>query len=170
MDRSKVDTNYSATYLPPAVNQPSSEFLLGRLKSYWQSMGVTDPMQVVVLSKRALQHAYRLPEQPEIDPVARALIGASAVLDDWLIRSLNLQNNPGNLKAARAALLSGVMPGWPNMVLYPPGTDEHPLDALRLAIAKPTPELIPRAMPTQQIRLFSLFGLFRLLWRKICHT
>jgi hypothetical protein len=127
---------------------------------------------MVLLSERALKYADRLPDKPGIDPVASALIGASAVLDDWLIQALDLKNTNtlGNLKAARAALLSGVIPDWSNIVLYPPSTNEHLLDALRLAIAKPTPELLPRAMPTQQIRLFSLFGLFHLLWRKIYHT
>lgn len=164
MDHGKVNT--APPYLAPPVAVPSNELLFGRLGAYWQALGVTDPAQVTALSEQALRRACELPEMPGLDPLARALAAAGELLDDWLARALALPRPSRELAAARAALLSGVVPDWPTTLFAPPGEAETLLDTLREFIAQPTPAPGPGAMPAQRIELFSLFGPLTRLWRQ----
>jgi len=166
VDRGKVSAAHSP-YLPPSVAQPSNELLLGRLSVYWQSLDVTDPIQIAALSQQALRRAAEPLERPETDPVARALLAASGLLDDWLAQALDLPHNPRALGAARAALLSGATPDWPKALLASPAETAELLAHLRQAIAEPTPAPLASAMPTQRIRSLTVMGLLRLLWRKL---
>jgi len=151
-------------YLPPLPPAPSSEFVLARLGSYWQALGVTDPAQVAALSEQALRRVAESPESPGLDAVARALVAAGELLDDWLARTLELPRPSRELAAARAALLSGAAPDWPAALFAPPGEADALLDALRAAIAEPTPPPSPGAMPAQRIDLFWLLGPLHRLW------
>ena len=160
MDRGKVSAPHPP-YLAPPVAAPSSALLFGRLGTYWQALGVTDPAQIAALSEQALRRAADLPETPGLDPLARALLAASELLDDWLARALDVPRAAPALVAARAALLGGVAPDWPTTLFAPPGEAEALPDILREAIAEPAPEPVPAAMPTQRIELFSLLGPLR---------
>lgn len=151
-------------YLPPLPPAPSSEFVLARLGAYWQALGVTDPAQVAALSEQALRRAAGSPESPGLDAVARALVAAGELLDDWLARTLELPRPSRELAAARAALLSGAAPDWPAALFAPLGEADALLDALRAAIAEPTPPPSPSAMPAQRIDLFWLLGPLHRLW------
>ncbi|MBS1223050.1 MAG: hypothetical protein H6R23_2670 [Proteobacteria bacterium] len=151
-------------YLPPLPPAPSSEFVLARLGAYWQALGVTDPAQVAALSEQALRRVAESPESPGLDAVARALVAAGELLDDWLARTLELPRPSRELAAARAALLSGAAPDWPAALFAPPGEADALLDALRAAIAEPTPPPSPGAMPAQRIDLFWLLGPLHRLW------
>ena len=111
MDRGKVGA--AELYLPPTPLSPSSEFLLARLGAYWQVLGVTDPDQIAALSEQALRRAAESPEPSGPDPVARALVAAGELLDDWLARALELPRPSQELAAARAALVSGATPDRP---------------------------------------------------------
>ncbi len=162
MDRGKVSV--TEPYLPPALPAPSSEFVLARLGAYWRALGVTDPTQVAALSEQALRRAAESPEPSGLDPVARALTAASDLLDDWLARVLDLPRPSRELAAARAALLSGAAPDWPAALFAAPGEADTVLDALRAALAEPTPPPNPGAMPAQRIDLFELLGPLRRLW------
>lgn len=164
MDRGKV--NAAHPYLTPPVAAPSSELLFGRLAAYWHTLGVTDPAQIAALSEQALRRAAEMPETPGLDPLARTLLAASELLDDWLVRALDLPRTSRGLAAARAALLSGVAPDWPTALFAPPGEAETLLETLREAIAEPTPAPVPDDMPAQRIELFSLFGPLLRLWRQ----
>ena len=162
MDRGKVGV--MEHYLPPLPPAPSSEFVLARLGSYWQALGITDPAQVAALSEQALRRVAESPESPGLDAVARALVAAGELLDDWLARTLELPRPSRELAAARAALLSGAAPDWPAALFAPPGEADALLDALRAAIAEPTPPPSPGAMPAQRIDLFWLLGPLHRLW------
>jgi len=151
-------------YLPPLPPAPSSEFVLARLGGYWQALGVTDPAQVAALSEQALRRVAESPESPGLDAVARALVAAGELLDDWLARTLELPRPSRELAAARAALLSGAAPDWPAALFAPTGEADALLDALRAAIAEPTPPPSPGAMPAQRIDLFWLLGPLHRLW------
>ena len=164
MDRSKVGAAHP--YLASPVVAPASELLFGRLAAYWQTLGVIDPAQVAALSEQALRRAAELPETPGLDPLARALLAASELLDDWLARSLGLPRTSRSLAAARAALLSGVASDWPTTLFAPPGEAETLLETLREAIAEPVPAPVPGDMPAQRIELFSLLGPLLRLWRQ----
>lgn len=164
MDRSKVGATHP--YLIPPVVALASELLFGRLAAYWQTLGVIDPAQVAALSEQALRRATELPETPGLDPLARALLAAGDLLDDWLARSLDLPRTSRSLAAARAALLSGVAPNWPTTLFAPPGEAEMLLETLREAIAEPVPAPVPGDMPAQRIELFSLLGPLLRLWRQ----
>ena len=164
MDRGKVSV--AEPYLPPSQSAPSSEFILARLGAYWQALGVTDPAQVAALSEQALRRAAESPDLPGLNPVMRALVAAGELLDDWLARALELPRTSAELVAARAALLSGVVPDWPAALFAPPGEVNSVLDALRAARAEPTPPPSPGAMPAQRIDLFWLLGPLRRLWHR----
>jgi hypothetical protein len=161
MDRAPLGA--VAPWLPAAP--PSSELVLARLDAYWRALGVTDPQQRAALSEQTLRRASEWPETSGSEPVAQALSAARNLLDDWLARTLDLSQQPQALAAARAALLSGAAPDWPAALFAPPGEAEDVRDALRAAIAEPTPPLAPGAMPAQPIELFSFFGLVR-RWRR----
>lgn len=163
MDRGKVSV--AEPYLPPLQPAPASEFVLARLGAYWQALGVSDPAQIAALSEQALRRAAESPEPPGLDQVARALVAAGELLDDWLVRTLELPRPSRELVAARAALLSGAVPDWPAALFAPPGAASTLLDALRAACAEPTPSPSPGAMPAQRIELFGLLGPLRWLWR-----
>jgi len=164
VDRGKVSV--AEPYLPPAQPAPSSEFALARLGAYWQALGVTDPDQIAALSEQALRRAAESPESPPgLDSVARALVAAGELLDDWLARALELPRPSRELAAARAALLSGAAPDWPAALFAAPGQADTVLDTLRAARAEPTPPPSSGAMPAQRIELFGLLGPLRRLWR-----
>lgn len=164
MDRGKV--NVAEPYLPPSQPAPSSEFVLARLGAYWQALGVTDPAQVAALSEQALRRANESSELPGLDPVARALLAAGELLDDWLARTLELPRPSRKLAAARAALLSSAVPDWPAALFAPPGEADTVLNTLRAAIAEPAPPPSPGAMPAQRIDLFWLLGPLHRLWHR----
>jgi hypothetical protein len=166
VDRSKVNAPHQP-YLGPPIAQPSSELVMGRLGTYWSSLGVSDPNQITALSEQALHRATELPDTPGLDLLARAMWATHDLLDDWLARTLDLPRHSRQVVAARAALLSGAVPNWPSSLFAPPGETEVSLDILRDAIAQPTPTPAPAAMPTQRIKALSALGLFRLLWRKL---
>ncbi len=162
MDRGKVGV--TAPYLPAPAVAPSSEFVLARLGAYWQALGATNPDQIAALSEQALRRAAESPEPPGLEPVARALMAAGELLDEWLARMLDLPRPSRELAAARAALLSEAAPNWPAALFAPPGQADTVLDALRAARAEPTPPPSPGAMPAQRIELFGLLGPLRRLW------
>jgi hypothetical protein len=154
-------------YLPPPAS--SAEFAIARLGAYWRALGVHDPDQVAALSEQALRRATESPESPGLEPVARALVAAGELLDDWLARTLDLPRPSQELAAARAALLSGAVPDWPAALFAPPGESGAVLDALRAAIAEPTPSPRTSPMPAQRIELFSLLGSL-LRWQQPAKT
>ena len=168
MDRGKVGA--AELYLPPTPLSPSSEFLLARLGAYWQVLGVTDPDQIAALSEQALRRAAESPEPSGPDPVARALVAAGELLDDWLARALELPRPSQELAAARAALVSGATPDRPAALFAPPGEASTVLDTLQTIRAEPVPPPIPGAMPTQRIEPFGLLDSLRRLWHRKPHA
>lgn len=162
MDRGKVTA--VTPYLPEPVAAPSVEQLYSRLGMYWQALGVSDPDRVAQLSEATLQRAVAMPVMPDVDPMARAIVAAGAVLDERLAQVLGVPQPSRALAAARAALLSGAVPDWPEALF---GSSEigPALEALRAALAEPAPEAVPHPMPAQRIELFSLLGPLRRLWR-----
>ena len=163
MDRGKVSA--LAPYMTAPLVAPSSEQLLARLGAYWRALGVSDPDQVAALSQQALRRVAEMPESPGSDPVARVILAAGDLLDDWLARALELPRPSRELAAARAALLSGAAPDWPAALFAPPGQADAVVNALRAAIAEPTPPAAPGSMPAQRIDLFDLLSPLRRLQR-----
>jgi hypothetical protein len=150
-----------------SASPPSSEWVRERVEAYWRVLGVTDPGQIAALTEQTLRRAPEGPETAGPDPVARALVAARNLLDDWLARTLDLPSHPPVLAAARATLLSGVVPDWPSALFAAPGEADEVRDVLRAAIAEPTPPPAPGAMPAQPIELFLLRGLLRRWWRSM---
>ncbi|TVR64789.1 MAG: hypothetical protein EA420_04560 [Candidatus Competibacteraceae bacterium] len=150
-----------------SASPPSSEWVRERVEAYWRVLGVTDPGQIAALTEQTLRRAPEGPETAGPDPVARALVAARNLLDDWLARTLDLPQQPRALAAARATLLGGVAPDWPSALFAAPGEADEVRDVLRAAIAEPTPPPAPGAMPAQPIELFSLRGLLRRWWRSM---
>lgn len=143
----------------------SDEECLDCLKNYWKALGVSDPNLALALSEQTLRRLPEIPQGGE-SRTARAIIAAGELLDDWLATALELPRPSSALTAARAALLSGVMPDWPTALFAPPGTAGTALGHLRAAMSKPTPAPSPGAMPTQRIELFSFLGLLRRWWSR----
>jgi len=164
VDRGKVSA--PAPYMTAPLVAPSSEQLLARLGAYWRALGVSDPDQVAALSQQALRRVAETPESPGPDPVARVILAAGDLLDDWLARALELPRSSRELAAARAALLSGAAPDWPAALFAPPGQADAVVNALRAAIAEPAPPVKPGSMPAQRIDLFDLLSPLRRLQRR----
>ena len=164
MDRGKVSA--PAPYITAPLVAPSSEQLLARLGAYWRALGVSDPDQVAALSQQALRRVAETPESSGSDPVARVILAAGDLLDDWLARALELPRPSQELAAARAALLSGAAPDWPAALFAPPGQADAVVNALRAVIAEPTPPIKPGSMPAQRIDLFDLLSPLRRLQRR----
>ncbi|MBK8507360.1 MAG: hypothetical protein IPL51_01560 [Candidatus Competibacteraceae bacterium] len=164
MDRGKVIAPHP--YLPPPVAAPNTDLLFGRLHAYWRALGVSDPAQIAALSEQALRRAAELPDTLGLDPLARTLLAASELLDDWLAQGSELPRTPQRLAAIRAALLGGATPDWPKTLFAPPGEGDNLRDTLAEATAEPTPEPMPSAMPAQPIDLFSVLAEIRRLWQK----
>ena len=162
MDRNKISA--VEHYLPPLPPALSSDFVLARLGAYWRALGVSNPDQIAALSEQALRRAAESPESPGLDPLARVLITAGELLNDWLARTFDLPRPSRELAAARAALLSGAVPDWPAALFAAPGEAGVLLDVLRVAIAEPTPPPSPGVMPVQRIDLFWLLGPLHRLW------
>ena len=101
MDRGKVIAPHP--YLPPPVAAPNTDLLFGRLHAYWRALGVSDPAQIAALSEQALRRAAELPDTLGLDPLARTLLAASELLDDWLAQGSELPRTPQRLAAIRAA-------------------------------------------------------------------
>ncbi|MCP5195315.1 MAG: hypothetical protein H6974_00735 [Gammaproteobacteria bacterium] len=163
MDRGEVGAAVWSHWVAPAAAL-SGEQHLDCLKGYWKVLGVNDPHLALALSEQTLR---RLPEFPGGEAsIARAIIAAGELLDDWLATALALPRSSPALMAARAALLSGAAPDWPIALFAPPGVAETALERLRAAIAVPTPVPAPGAMPVQRIELFSWWGSLRRWWRR----
>lgn len=135
--------------LRSSLATPFGPPLLERLQAYWTALGVSDPNLALALSEQTLR---RLPDFPEEgETAARAIIAAGELLDDWLAAALGLPRPSPALTAARAALLSGIVPEWPAALFAPPGAAGIALERLRAAIAEPTPAPSPGSMPAQRI-------------------
>ncbi len=143
MDRRPVNT------LRSSLATPFGPPLLERLQAYWMALGVSDPNLALALSEQTLRRLPDFPEEGEI--AARAIIAAGELLDDWLAAALGLPRPSPALTAARAALLSGIVPEWPAALFAPPGAAGIALERLRAAIAEPTPAPSPGSMPAQRI-------------------
>ena len=143
MDRRPVNK------LRSSLAAPFGESLLERLQAYWTALGVSDSNLALALSEQTLRRLSDVPEGGE--SAARAIIAAGELLDDWLAAALELPRPSPALTAARAALLSGVVPEWPVALFAPPGAAGIALDRLRAAIAEPTPPPSPGVMPAQRI-------------------
>ncbi|HRX70237.1 MAG: hypothetical protein KDJ22_10245 [Candidatus Competibacteraceae bacterium] len=161
MDRSKVGA--ARSYWTPSTAAPaiSDEACLDCLKDYWKALGVSDPYLALALSEQTLRRLVE-PARDEESRLARAIIAAGELLDDWLANALELPRPSRMLTAARAALLSGAAPDWPAALFAPPGAAGPALEQIRLAIAEPTPASSPSAMPAQRIELFSWLSFLRL--------
>ena len=162
MDRGKVGAvRRSQWTLLTAAPTVSDETCLDCLRDYWKALGVNDPHLALALSEQTLRRLVE-PAGDEESRLARAIIAAGELLDDWLANALELPRPSPMLMAARAALLSGVAPDWPAALFAPPGAAGAALEQIRLAIAEPTPAPSPGLMPAQRIELFSWLGLLRL--------
>ncbi|HOW77568.1 MAG TPA: hypothetical protein P5102_10945 [Candidatus Competibacteraceae bacterium] len=135
--------------LRSSLATPFGPPLLERLQAYWMALGVSDPNLALALSEQTLRRLPDFPEEGEI--AARAIIAAGELLDDWLAAALGLPRPSPALTAARAALLSGIVPEWPAALFAPPGAAGIALERLRAAIAEPTPAPSPGSMPAQRI-------------------
>lgn len=165
MDRNPVRVASDLT-APISAPPPPHEPNLACLTAYWRALGVEDPAHIDALSQEALRQAASAAPIPELDPTGQALAAASALLDDWLARTLDVGPHSPELRAARAALLSGAVPDWPTALFTAPNeADDTVLHQVRAALAQATPSTSPGAMPTQRIALFRFFGPLYRLWR-----
>lgn len=164
MDRNPVRaaSDLAAPVLTPTPQEPN----LNCLTAYWRALGVEDPARIEALSEEALRYAASAAPIPELDPTGQALAAASALLDDWLARVLEVAPHSPELRAARAALLSGAAPDWPAALFTAPDeADDTVLHQVRAALAQATPPPSPGVMPTQRIALFRFLGPLYRLWR-----
>ena len=166
MDRHPISATRVAADSAALASGLGHEPHLACLAAYWRALGVEDPSRINALSQEALRHAANAAPLPELDATGQALAAASALLDDWLARALALAPHSPEVRSARAALLSGAVPDWPEALFAAPDeAHDSLLQRISAARAEATPPPDPRPVPTQRIALFRFLGPLYRLWR-----
>ncbi|MBK1642054.1 hypothetical protein CKO12_09240 [Chromatium okenii] len=148
MPTSHVDSDLalvSADWWPPTA---------ARLTVYLAALGVTDAAEVAQLTEQVRQQvASRAAAAPLEDTIEAAIEATLALLDAWLLTELG-EADPNALAAARAAVLSGEVPGWTQRWLDGAAAESDTLaPQLRALQLTAVPPLAPLPMPTSTIDL-----------------
>ena len=124
-----------------------------RVSRYLHSMGVRDPVEIARLSASVRDRLEsRAALAPLEDPLESAIEETIASLDQWLVSELGgVEADLGVLPAARAAVLSGAIPGWSARWA---GLAERSLaDEIRTRCLAPVPGPAPLVMEPSTIEL-----------------
>ncbi len=138
-----------------------------RVRRYWQALGVSDDRQLGSLTQVIMDRLNVQAAEGAADDLAR--LGVKAVQDminTWLADRLGIDPQPGELGAARTALLCGAMADWPGRLLNPQPHEEAVAARLRELMAQPTPPEEKLVMAEQRIELRSLSLLT--VFRRLC--
>jgi hypothetical protein len=151
MPTSHVDSDptlAAADWWPPTAE---------RLTVYLAALGVTAASEVAQLTEQVRQQvASRAAAAPLEDTIEAAIEATLELLDAWLLTELGADADPNTLAAARAAVLSGEVPGWTQRWLAGAAAAAEPaelaatLQALHLSAVPP---LAPLTMNTSTIDL-----------------
>jgi hypothetical protein len=127
--------------------------LAPRVLAYLKALGVRDPLDIERLSARvrARLENHRAMRQAE-DPSEAAIEETAALLDEWIATELGVEPEQNVLATARAAVLGGTVPRWPQR--WSGVWGESVAQQVRAASVQPVPPLAPLGMAPQPIRLF----------------
>lgn len=128
-----------------------------RVGDYLRAMGVIDAFELELLGARVRHRLLARMASAEVeDPLEAAIEEVNGLLDEWLDGELGMAGERHTLLAARAAVLSGAVPGWTARFAGVAG--ESIAGAIRAATAQPTPEPAMLDMPPSPI-LLCCYGL-----------
>ena len=145
----------AATVSAPAADP--WEQVAGRVTDYLRALGIQDPLHLERLGARVRQRFERRVVAGQLeDPVEAAIEDAYALLDQWLSEELGIVGDRDALFAARAATLSGAVPGW--AARFAKVSGEPCAAAIRAATVQAVPEAAPLTMVPNMIELF---------WRRV---
>lgn len=123
-----------------------------RLGEYLRAMGVVDAFELELLSARARSRFQARMASAEVEnPLEAAIAEVNGLLDEWLDAELGMAGDRHMLLAARAAVLSGAVPGW--TARFAGVTGEGIGGAIRSATVVAVPEPAPLDMPPSPILL-----------------
>jgi membrane glycosyltransferase len=127
--------------------------LAPRVLAYLKALGVRDPLDIERLCARvrARLENHRAMRQAE-DPSEAAIEETAALLDEWIATELGVEPEQNVLATARAAVLGGTVPRWPQR--WSGVWGESVAQQVRAASVQPVPPLAPLGMAPQPIRLF----------------
>jgi len=128
------------------------EAAAGRVAEYLRALGVQNPLHIELLSTRIRQRLDARANTAALeDPVEAGIEETYALVDAWLIAELGIEGDRDALFAARAAVLSGVVPGWVDRFAGVSG--QSLAGPIRAASVQATPEPAPLAMEPNSIEL-----------------
>lgn len=123
-----------------------------RVTAYLYALGITEAFHRELLGTRIRGRLQaRLTDAQVEDPLEAAIEEVDALLDEWLDTELGMVGDRQLLVGARAAVLSGAVPGW--AARFSGAAGESVAEAIRAAGVTPVPEAAPLAMEPSQIRL-----------------
>lgn len=133
------------------------EQVAGRVADYLRALGVTDPLHLERLGLRIRERfEARVGRAKLEDPVEAAIEVTYALLDRWLSAELGIVGDRDALFTARAAVLSGAVPGW--AARFAGVSEESCAAAIHAAGVQPRPPDAPLTMVPNTIELF---------WRRV---
>ncbi len=136
---------------------PPWEQVAGRVADYLRALGVTDPLHLERLGSRIDERFEARTGRAKLDDSVEAAIeGTYALLDRWLSAELDIVGDRNALFTARAAVLSGAVPGW--AACFAGVSDESCAAAIRAASVQALPADAPLTMVPNTIELF---------WRRV---
>ncbi len=123
-----------------------------RAIEYLTALGVRDRLEIERLCEQIrLRVTTREATAPLEHPLEAVIEETHALLDEWLIEELGIEDDANTLAAARAAVLGGGIPGWSARWAGLAGDSPAPaIRALRLAAV---PDAAPLIMEASTIDL-----------------
>jgi hypothetical protein len=123
-----------------------------RLDDYLKTLGLQDPVGLERVRARVrLRVESRAVTGALENPIEAAIEEAHILLDRWLADELGIEGDANLLCAARAAVLSGAVPGW--TARWAGLSDMSPAAAIRAACIAPVPDYAPLTMESGTIDL-----------------
>ncbi|MGQ9659113.1 MAG: hypothetical protein ACUVQI_03060 [Thermochromatium sp.] len=123
-----------------------------RVRCYLQALGVQDGHEIDLLVRRVIERVEYQSRLGQLgEPLEVAIEETHRLLDRWLVAELGLDSDPDRLSEARAAVLSGQIPGWSRRWAgLSMDSLAEPIRSVRL---QAVPERAPLAMEPASIRL-----------------
>lgn len=122
-----------------------------RVELYLRALGVGDQRDHArLMDTIRSRFAQRVASQVVADATETGIEVAAGLLDEWVASQLGPGVSEQQLRAGRAAVLSGAVEGW--AAVWSGRVDEPLGERIRAASLSPAPEMAPLSMAPQPIR------------------
>lgn len=144
------------------------EAVAGRVDDYLRALGIRDALHLERIASRVRQRFEARAATARLEnPVEAAIEEACDLLDKWLSAELGIVGDRDALFSARAALLSGAVPGW--AARFAGVSESSCAAAIRCVTVAPLPEDAPLTMVPNTIELFwrRMGNMIKRSWRYV---